>query len=358
MSWSFPIGHLFGSELRVHVTFFLLLAWIGASVWLESGPAAAAVSLVYVLALFACVVAHEFGHALTARRFGIRTPDVTLLPIGGVARLERMPEKPVQELVVAIAGPAVNLVIAAVGWVWLLATKSWVPLEVLTVAGGPVIERLVLANLVLVGFNLIPAFPMDGGRVLRAILAMRIDYVEATQLAAAVGQGFALLLGFWGFFNYPLVVLIAAFVWLGASQEASMVAARAALGGLPLRHVMVTDFQALEADDELGRAVDLTLHTSQKDFPVVRDGLVVGILTQPALLKGLEAGGRGGRVADAMATSFETAGLHELAETVFRRLQNCECRTVPVVSEGRLVGLVTMENIGEFLSIHHAIRRR
>ena len=111
MSWSFPIGHLFGSELRVHATFFLLLAWISAAVWIESGPAAAAVSLVYVLALFACVVAHEFGHALTARRYGIRTPDVTLLPIGGVARLERMPEKPGQEILVALAGPAVNVAI-------------------------------------------------------------------------------------------------------------------------------------------------------------------------------------------------------------------------------------------------------
>lgn len=359
MKWSFRLGRFWGIDLSVHVTFLLLLVWIGGEHWLAARNVGAAFAgVAFVVAIFGCVVLHEYGHALTARRFGIPTRDIILLPIGGVARLERMPEKPVQELLVAIAGPAVNVVIAALGFGWLLATDNLVPLQELSLSKGPVVERLMWANVVLVVFNLVPAFPMDGGRVLRALLAMRLDYVHATQVAATVGQGFALLLGFMGLFGNPMLVLIALFVWIGAGQEAGMVQARAALGGIPLRHVMVTDFQTLDAEDQLSRAVELTLRTSQKEFPVLRDGFVAGILTQPALLKALEADGRVGRVADAMAVSFETAELHELAETVFRRLQSCECRTVPVLAAGRLVGLVTMENIGEFLSFDQAIRRR
>ena len=166
MSWSFPIGRLFGSELRVHATFFLLLVWIGTVSWMAEGTLAAIMSLLFIIALFACVVAHEFGHALMARRFGIRTPDITLLPIGGMARLERMPEEPRQEIAVAIAGPAVNVAIWALLTVFLGARTDMSTLQTLDDPAAGFLARLATVNLLLVLFNLIPAFPMDGGRVL------------------------------------------------------------------------------------------------------------------------------------------------------------------------------------------------
>jgi Zn-dependent protease len=219
MKWSWKIGTLAGIELRIHVTFLLLLGWVGARHWMLGKNTDAALSGVgFILALFGCVLLHELGHSLAARKYGIPTRDITLLPIGGVARLERMPEKPGQELWVALAGPAVNVVIAAVLFAWLSLTHGWAPLSQLHVAAGPFLERLLVANVSLVLFNLIPAFPMDGGRVLRAVLASRMEYVKATQIAAGVGQGLALVFGFAGLFSNPMLLFIALFVLIGASQ--------------------------------------------------------------------------------------------------------------------------------------------
>lgn len=359
MRWSFRIGRFAGIDLSVHVTFFLLLVWLALQYW-AAEPSIPVVlgGIGFVLLIFLCVVLHEYGHALTARRFGVRTRDIILLPIGGVARLERMPEKPLQELLVALAGPAVNVVIALLCVTWLVATNGMVPLEGITLIHGPLLERLMIVNITLVLFNMIPAFPMDGGRVLRALLALRLEYVQATHIAATIGQGFALLLGFWGLFNNPVLIFIALFVWIGAAQESGMAEAKAALGGVPLRHVMLSEFHTLAPEDPLARAIELTLAGSQKDFPVLRDGRVEGILTQSGLLEGLSSTGRDGTVEAAMERTFETASLHELAEPVFRRLQACRCRTLPVLDGERLVGLVTMENVGEFLSFRQAIQRR
>ena len=224
MKWSWKIGKLAGIDLNIHVTFLLLLGWVALSHWSAGKTLDAVVSGVgFILALFACVILHELGHALAARRFGIATRDITLLPIGGVARLERMPEEPRQELWVALAGPAVNVVIAAAIYVWLTLTNGWVPLSQLSVASGPFLERIMVANVWLVVFNLIPAFPMDGGRVLRALLASRMEYLKATQIAAGLGQGLAFVFGFIGLFTNPFLLFIALFVWIGAAQEASAV---------------------------------------------------------------------------------------------------------------------------------------
>jgi Zn-dependent protease len=189
MKWSWKVGQLAGIDLRIHATFLLLLGWVLASYWLAGKSMEAMLAGVgFIVALFACVVLHEMGHAVAARKFGIQTRDITLLPIGGVARLERMPEEPKLELLVALAGPAVNVVIAVVLYGWLALTQGWTPFSQLSVAAGPFVERLLLVNISLVLFNLIPAFPMDGGRVLRALLASRMTYPKATQLAASVGQ--------------------------------------------------------------------------------------------------------------------------------------------------------------------------
>jgi Zn-dependent protease len=340
----------------MHATFLILIFWVALSHWQERHSLEATLEgVAFILALFACVLLHELGHALTAKKYGIRTRDITLLPIGGVARLERMPDDPKQELWVALAGPAVNVVIAAALFVWLQLTHSLQPLSTLTVSGGSFFVRLMVVNLFLVLFNMIPAFPMDGGRVLRALLATRMDYVHATQIAAHLGQGIAFLFGFIGFFTNPVLLFIAFFVWIGAAQEASMTQIRWALGGIPVSRAMLTDFRTLSPEDTLDRAVQLVLAGSQQDFPVVEDGHAVGVLTRADLLVALAQQGRQSPVKDVMRRDFQTINSSEMLEAAFTRLQGCECRTMPVERNGRLVGLLTMDNVGEFVMIQTAL---
>lgn len=358
MKWSWTAGKIAGIDFRIHVTFLLLLGWVGISHWLTGRSAEAVVAGVgFILALFGCVLLHELGHALAARRFGIATRDITLLPIGGVAHLERMPEKPAQELFVALAGPAVNVVIATLLAFWLNLTNGWQPLSQLQVASGSLAERLLVANVVLVLFNLIPAFPMDGGRVLRAVLASRMDYGKATRIAARVGQGMALLMGFAGLFGNPMLLFIALFVWIGASQEAGAAQMKEAIAGTPVGAVMLTDFQTLRHDESLRDAVRLVLQGSQQDFPVMEHQRVAGVLTRAALLSALAEYGQDHPVSSVMRRDFLTAGYTEMLEPVLQRLQESECHTMPVTHAGRLAGLLTMENVSEFFLIQAAVRQ-
>jgi Zn-dependent protease len=357
--WSWKLGEVAGIGIFVHATFLMIVAWVALSHWMvEHSVAAAVVGAFFVVALFACIVLHELGHALTAQRFGIRTRDITLYPIGGVARLERIPEEPRQELLVGLAGPAVNLLLAAALAAVLAASGGFVPLRELDVAQGPLLERLLLANLFLAGFNLLPAFPMDGGRVLRALLATRMSYLRATEVAAAVGQSMAFLFGLVGLFTNPFLVFIALFVWLGASSEAAMAQMRAAFSGIPVSRAMVTEFTALAPDDPLRKAVDLTLAGSQSDFPVLEGGRPVGILTQGELLAGLARRGAEARVADVMRPVPDAVDPREMIDDVFARLQGTESRTIPVVRAGRVVGLLTQENLGELVRIQAALAAR
>ena len=359
MKWSWKLGRLAGIDVFIHATFLLLIGWIALSHWLQGKSLAATLAGVgFILALFVCVVLHEYGHALTARRFGIRTRDITLLPIGGLARLERMPDKPMQELWVALAGPAVNVVIAAALFVWLTLTNGWVPLSQLSVTGGSLAERLLVANVFLALFNLLPAFPMDGGRVLRALLALRMEYTKATRAAASVGQGMALLFGLVGLFINPFLVFIAFFVWIGAAQEAGSAQMKTSLAGIPVARAMVTDFQTLSVEDSLSRAVELILGGSQQEFPVVSGSLIVGILTKKDLLVALARQGEDQPEAEVMNREFQLVDSHDMLETVLERLQECRCHTMPVLHGGELVGLVTTENLGEFMLVQAALGAR
>ena len=288
MKWSWKIGEFRGIGLYMHSTFLILIGFIVLSHWSAGSSLGKTLEGVgFILSLFACVVLHEFGHALMAARYGIKTRDITLLPIGGLARLERMPDKPLQELWVALAGPAVNVVIAAALFVLLQFTNAWAPLEQLNVASGPFLQRLMVVNVILVVFNMLPAFPMDGGRVLRALLATRLEYTRATQIAASIGQSMALVFGFLGFLYNPFLIFIALFVWIGAAQEASMAQMKSSLAGIPVMRAMITDFQTLTPGDPLAHATEQILAGSQQDFPVLEDGHVVGILTRHDLLVGL-----------------------------------------------------------------------
>jgi Zn-dependent protease/predicted transcriptional regulator len=359
MKWSWKLGEVAGIGVHVHATFLLLIAWVALLHWIEERSLALVLQGVgFILVLFACVLLHELAHALTAKRYGIKTRDITLLPIGGMAQLERIPDDPKQEVWVTLAGSAVNVVIALVLFAWLQLTGGLEPLNKLSVTGGSFAMRLMIVNVILVVFNMLPAFPMDGGRVLRALLAMRMEYTKATQIAASLGQGLAFALGFIGLFTNPFLVFIALFVWIGAAQEASMVQIRSALEGIPVARAMLTDFRALTSRDSLARAVDLILTGSQQDFPVVDDGRVVGVLTRGDLLIALAQRGQETPVVDVMRREFQTVESSEMLDTAFARLQTCECHVLPVVQRGQLVGLVTMDNVGEFVAIQTALVQR
>ncbi len=357
MKWSWKLARIAGIDVYIHATFLLIVGWVGFTYWIEQGSLQAVVSgILFILLLFAFVVMHEYGHALTARRYGIRTRDITLYPIGGVARLERMPERPIEELWVALAGPAVNVVIAVVLFTYLVISGSFEPLTGLTISSGSLIERLMIVNLWLVGFNLIPAFPMDGGRVLRALLGLRLEYVQATQIAAAIGQGIAFLFGFIGLFSNPFLVFIAFFVWMGAAQEANMVQMKHSLSGIPVTRAMLTDFESLSPRDTLARVVGLVLAGSQHDFPVVQDSRVVGLLLRDTLLSTLSNQGQGISVAETMLPNPPVIDSHEMIEAALLRLQENKLKTLPVTHDGQLVGLITSDNITEFLMIRSAMR--
>lgn len=359
MRWSWKIGRFAGIDVYLHTTFLLLIGWVALTYWLQTRSVSGTLEGVgFLLALFGSVVLHEYGHALTARRFGIKTRDITLLPIGGLARLEKMPEKPIQELWVALAGPAVNVVIAAGLFLYLLGTQTLAPITGLTLTSGPFLERLMSVNLTLVLFNLLPAFPMDGGRVLRSLLALRMEYTRATQLAASIGQGMAFVLGFIGLFINPFLLFIAFFVYIGAGQEASMVQMKSALGGIPVERAMLTNFQTLSPQDPLARAIQLILDGFQQDFPVVQNDRVVGLLMRNDLMKALSQRSQLAPVAEVMRQDFQTVEANEMLEGIFARLQASPIHTVPVFQGGRMVGLLTMDNLGEFLMIQSALSSR
>ncbi|CUH77145.1 site-2 protease family protein [Tropicibacter naphthalenivorans] len=347
MSWSFPIGRFLGSELRVHATFFLLLAWIAAGAWSSGGAAAALANTLFVLALFACVVAHEYGHALMARRYGIKTPDITLLPIGGMARMERMPEKPMQEVAVALAGPAVNVVI----WAVLTGLGVTTDAQVLAdpMSGADFLGQLAAVNLFLAVFNLIPAFPMDGGRVLRALLAARMDRVKATRLAANIGQVAAFLFAFWGITSGNLVlVLIAVFIFMAAQAEANEVESRSVAHGLKLRDAVITSFESLAPSDPMHVAGQVLIRTTQHEFPVLdQEGRLAGFLTRGALFQAMAEGHNTHPVAEEMVDVPQMplgAPLEEALDVL------AQAPAIAAVDKpGVVVGYTTRENVGELI---------
>ncbi len=359
MKWSFKLAKILGIEVKVHSTFFLLILWIGFSYWItEKNLPSVFNGILFILLLFLFVVFHEFGHALTARKYGIKTRDITLLPIGGVARLEKMPKKPSQELAVAIAGPLVNLFFAIVLFAGLFLTNNFPTNQQIGITNGSIWWRLATVNLSLFIFNLIPAFPMDGGRIIRALLAMRMEYTKATQVAASLGQGIALIFGLFGLFGNPLLLFIAFFVWIGASQESSMVQMESAMSGIPIKNAMLTRFQTLSPTQRLNDAADAIIAGYQQDFPIVDyEGKMVGILTRKRLMQAITNDGLTVNIAGVMDQDFITADVDEMLEVVSIRLQTCGCTTVPVFDQDQLVGLVTMENIGEFLMIRSAIKK-
>ncbi len=357
MRWSVNIGTIAGTAIRIHITFLMFLAWIFAANWASGGPAAAWGSVLFMVLLFACVVAHEFGHIFTARAFGVSTPDVTLLPIGGVARLERIPEAPYQEFLVAIAGPLVNVVIAGALILVFHTDLRAAYLASVDNATIPMVSRLAEVNLFLAVFNMIPAFPMDGGRVLRALLASRLGFTRATEIAAAIGQGVAFVLGFVGLFSNALLIFIAIFVYLAAASEAQLVAIRSMSRGVPVSAAMMTQFATLLPEAHVDEAVQTLLRTSQSEFPVAdASGRPAGLLVRADLIRALKELGPDAKVAQAMSKELPTVSIRAHLDDAFQLIQQKEAPAVGVVDAGgKLAGLVTSETIGEMLMVREAM---
>jgi Zn-dependent protease/CBS domain-containing protein len=357
MTWSFNLGTIAGTAVRVHVTFALLLVWIWLMHYRIGGTPAAWEGVAFILAIFACVVLHEFGHIAAARYFGIKTPDITLLPIGGVARLERMPEEPGQEFVIAVAGPLVNVVIAALIFVALGGSAGIEQMAQVEDPRGGFLVRLAGVNVFLVLFNMIPAFPMDGGRVLRAALASRMSWARATQIAASIGQGLAFVFGFVGLFYNPFLIFIGIFVYLAAAAEAQDAQIRDVAASVLVGDVMVTDFVRLEGTANMDQAIEALLATTQREFPVVDSaGRLEGLLTRDDMIRALKETGPGAPVASAMRTDIPSIHSRRSLSEGLRMMQQKNVPAIAVTDgASRLVGLMTYETIGEMMMVRAAV---
>lgn len=360
MRGSWKIGTFAGIGVYIHPTFLILIFWILFVYWTIGHNLETVVSgLLFTLALFVCVVLHEFGHALTARRYGIGTREITLLPIGGVSSLERIPEEPGQEFRVAAMGPVVSIAIAAVLFLLLrLAGQPFRWDQINSWTSVSFVQRLVLANIVLAVFNLLPAFPMDGGRIFRALLARYVGPVKATRAATRVGHAVAILFGLVGLYSNPFLLFIAFFVWIGASQESAMVQMKAAFAGVPVSRITVTDITTIPASAPLKRAVELVLHGTQQDFPITEDGRLLGILTNKELLQGLSERGPNAPVSQVMLRDFRSLAPTDSLQSALEQLQSTSRRVLPVADGQQFLGFITIENLAEFMMLQAALHQQ
>jgi len=356
MRWSLNLGSIAGTAIRIHITFLLFLVWLGTIFYRQGGAEAAWQGTLFIVLIFLCVLLHELGHVFAARRYGVATRDVTLWPFGGISSMERMPEKPSEELIVAVAGPAVNVAIAGVLLLFLWPHLNPDNLAKLEDPAVSLAVRVAGANIILVLFNLIPAFPMDGGRVLRAILAMRMGNARATEMAATIGQGFAVVFGVVGMFYNPMLIIIAVFIFLAATGEASQAQLRAVAQGTLVSDAMITAFESLPTSATVSDAADALIRTTQTEFPVVDGtGHMRGVLTRDSMIKALKQRGPDVPVLEVMQGDIPTVPARAKLDTAVRSLMQ---RGQPVVgvtgADGKLVGLLTVENLGEMMMVHSA----
>ena len=356
MGGSFKIGRFSGIDVRVHWTFFLLLAFFAFLGYQTSGSLVGALTeTVTIVALFFCVLLHEFGHSLVAQRLGLKIQDITLLPLGGVSNLESLPEKPADEVKITLAGPLVNVVLAPifVGVGLLFGAVPRMPTDLFMSIGsvGQFFVYLGYLNVVLAVFNLIPAFPLDGGRILRALLATRLGAVRATDISSAVGQLFAVaffLIGLLG--GNFLLALVAVFIYFGATGEAQMVRQQEKTSGLRVSDVMGTKprTETVTPSHTFGQVLDSVIHGYQEDFPVVDEsGNLLGMLTRDEIMTAAHSPERYQSVRDLMKTNVPTISSQaDLFEEGLSILQQSGLRALPVFENGELVGMLTIEDVG------------
>lgn len=369
MPSSIRLFNLFGIPLKMHITFPLILLW-GVFVFGFSATGFSATGalfgLIVTLLLFVIVVLHELGHSLAALYYDIPVQEIVMLPIGGVARISEIPEESSKELAIAAAGPAVNFAIA--GLLYLLNAVGLVPLdlanpaEMLTnvenITVGNVLGYLWYTNLFLAAFNLIPAFPLDGGRILRAGLGTIMSFPRATQIAAFIGQGFAFLLGFLGFISGNLfLIIIAFFVYIGANQENSQAQRRNLLGDLEVAGAYSREVQTLDPQTPLRTAIEKTLTSFQQDFPVLEDGRLVGLLPYKGILQAASNQQPDVPVRQVMETDFQTASPYDELFDIQNRMMESQIEALPIVDGERLVGLLTLRDVREAMQLASTRRK-
>lgn len=359
------VGRFAGIGVYIHWTFWIILIWFFFIYYNTTKDASQGFQgVLFILALFGCVVLHEYGHALTAKKYNIQTRRITLYPIGGIASLEAMPEKPGQELMVAAAGPLVNIVIAALLWAYLQFTEQMPDFSALQDADAAELEgmrlpfsfNLLVANIIVVAFNLIPAFPLDGGRMLRAMLAFKMDRTRATRIAASIGQFLAIAFVFFGFFFNFWLVIIGFFVYLGAGSEANYESIRTGLAKYTVRDVVMRKFSLLLPEDKLEKAVQLLLNSQEHEFIVTSDEQVVGVLTRKELIRGLSEFGKLAPVSKVMSQDYIVLEPDMPLREVYHKMMTGASTICPVIENGRFIGIVNKTNIDELLMVDSALR--
>jgi Zn-dependent protease/predicted transcriptional regulator len=358
MKGSLYIGKVSGIKIFIHWTFTLLIFWIVFS-GLARGRNVQEIllSLGFILSIFACVVLHELGHALTAKRFNFKTKDIILLPIGGLARMEGLPDKPLQELLVAIMGPVVNIIISLLLFIVLKLNGNFPSLITdVDITKNNFLFQLYSINIFLALFNLIPAFPMDGGRILRALLAMKLPRVKATQIAAYIGQFIAALFVFTGFFFNPFLVFIGLFVFIGAWSEANLEKTRVQLNNIKVGDVLMHNFSILSRQDPLSKAVSIMLDTQEHSFIVKSDGEVEGTLSKKEILEGLAKYGNEVPIEQVMKREVTFLKENDKISEVMQKFPDDTRALIPVIEEEKVVGVINMENVLEYVQIRAALK--
>lgn len=356
--WAWKIGRVAGIPIYIHFTLMLLMVWI---IWVTSRTGGPVVGRIFFLVgLFASVLLHEIGHSLMAIHFDIRPSEIVLYPFGGIARMRSM-GAPTQEFWISLAGPGTNLILGLLFLLILYLRHTWIPITLLPEQPHRVIQWLMMANFTLALFNLLPAFPLDGGRVVRALLARRLDMLQATTIAANIGQGIAILMGLAALLMSQFILMfIAFFIFISAGQEVLVQRAITIMEGQHVRDAMITRFEILDHADSLGQAADLLLATHQQDFPVRAGGEIVGILTRPDLVRGLASHGPRAYVSGSARRAFVRLRREDPLASALERMRGVSERVALVFKDdpstgGHLVGMLTEENVQEFLQVQEAV---
>lgn len=358
MKHSLQIGRPFGIKISIHWTFLFLIAWV-VIIDIQQGLnfKQTMLSILFILVLFVCVVLHELGHSFTAMRFGADVKSITLLPIGGMANISKLPETPKEELLMTIAGPAVNVVIALILYVIISAfgNVDFQEIDFTAITGENFLTMLLFVNLFIVAFNLIPAFPMDGGRILRALFSFRMDKLKATRLAKITGQAFALTFMIVGLFINPFLVIIGIFVFLGASAEYKTLKFTELLKFYTVSEAIITDYHTVHPEAPLEKAAEQLLHHQINGIIVTRGNEPLGILTKNDIIKGLSMEGKNIPVKQVMSVDFETVGPSEPLDKVFQRMQGKKSLMVPVMKNDRILGILDMDALQQFILVKSAL---
>ncbi|MBN2452838.1 MAG: site-2 protease family protein [Candidatus Omnitrophica bacterium] len=332
---------ILGIEIKVHVTFLLLIFFVmlGGIKW---------VALVFGVFFF--VTMHEICHSVVAKHFGIKVREITLLPIGGIASMSRMPDKPYQEFWISLAGPASNILVVLILFFpmkFLLGPE--VLLHPLSTETWPLTMAYVFwINLILAGFNMIPAFPMDGGRVLRSLLAIWLGYVKATRIAALLGHIFAFAFAYFGIMRGNIIlVAIAVFVYMAASGEEAQVNIKEILKRYRVYDILPRDFLTVTSETSLGKVLEMIFHSHQEDFPVVDGPDLVGFITRKDIMTAVHSSGVGAKVEAAMRKSFPKIKDTDTLIKAHKAMSDTGLRALPVMKGDKVAGVITIEDVSK-----------